>query len=63
MLHQLIQRQLTTTYNDSPAAVFDNNAEYHNFITQLRLHGVSFSTKIQKGKRNRAPKFIVRVFE
>jgi hypothetical protein len=50
-------------YNDSPAAIFDNSTAYHNFVTLLKLQNVSYKTKIQRGKRNKPPKFIVQVFE
>jgi len=40
---------------------FNNTMEYNNYITQLKLNQVSFSTKIRKAKKNRPPEYSVEV--
>ena len=45
-------------YDEYPAAVFNNAAEFNNFGLQLRVNGLSYKTKIVKHKK-RGRKFIV----
>lgn len=38
------------TYNGLPAVKFDNAAEFNNFLSGLKRHGISHRTKIVKKK-------------
>jgi len=47
-----LSRRFHTTYEGHEAAVFDNSVEYNNFTSALKNAGISFLTRIVKGKRN-----------
>jgi hypothetical protein len=47
-----LSRRFHTTFDGYEAAVFDNSVEYHNFSLALKHAGVSFLTRITKGKKN-----------
>lgn len=47
-----LSRRFHTTFEGYEAAVFDNSVEYHNFTSALKHAGVSFLTRITKGKKN-----------
>jgi hypothetical protein len=40
-----------TYFEGYQAVIFDNSPEFQNFTAALRLHQVSFRTKIRKGKK------------
>lgn len=54
-----------TVYDGYPAIVFLNTSEYNNFTLRLRRHGLSYLTKIIKGKRagKKRREFIVMLVE
>ena len=60
-----LSRRFHTTFDGYEAAVFDNSVEYHNFTSALKQHGISFITRILKGKRNgkKVRNFIVLLVE
>ncbi len=60
-----LSRRFHTTFDGYEAAVFDNSLEYHNFTSALKQHGLSFLTRITKGKRNgkKVRSFVVMLVE
>jgi len=60
-----LSRRFHTTFDGYEAAVFDNSVEYHNFTSALKQYGISFITRIVKGKRNgkKVRNFIVLLVE
>ena len=43
--------QFDTYFEGYQAVIFDNSPEFQNFTAALRLHQISFKTKIRKGKK------------
>ena len=51
MIPTILQPFFNKIYDGNPAAVFSNTTEHAKFVNLLEANGVSFITKIIKGKR------------
>lgn len=54
--------RFTKLYNGIPSISFDNAAEFNNFLSSLKRHGISHRTKIVK-RKPRGRQFIVMKIE
>ena len=59
------KNSFNTIYDGYKAVIFDNTTEFNNFTLRLKRHGLSYRSKIIKGKRagRKRREFVVMLVE